>query len=56
MTLPPWLRLLLWPASVLYGDLARLRARLYAQGTLKTKRLDTPVISVGNLKIGRAHV
>ena len=52
MNLPPWLRLLLWPASVLYGDLARLRARLYAQGTLKTKRLNTPVISVGNLTVG----
>src|SRR5580692_652934 len=52
MNLPPWLRLLLWPASVIYGDLARLRARLYAQGTLKTKRLNTPVISVGNLTVG----
>jgi len=52
MTLPPWLRLLLWPASIIYGDLARLRARLYAQGTLKTKRLSTPVISVGNLTVG----
>jgi tetraacyldisaccharide 4'-kinase len=52
MTLPPWLRLLLWPASVIYGDLARLRARLYAQGTLKTKRLNTPVISIGNLTVG----
>jgi len=52
MTLPPWMRLLLWPASVLYGDLARLRARLYTQGSLKTKRLNTPVISVGNLTVG----
>ncbi|HET7107991.1 MAG TPA: tetraacyldisaccharide 4'-kinase [Candidatus Acidoferrum sp.] len=52
MTLPPWLRLLLWPASVIYGDVSRLRARLYAQGTLKTKRLSTPVISVGNLTVG----
>ena len=52
MTLPPWLRLLLWPASVIYGDFARFRARLYAQGTLKTKRLSTPVISVGNLTVG----
>jgi tetraacyldisaccharide 4'-kinase len=52
MILPPWLRLLLWPASVLYGDLARLRARLYAQGTLKSRRLNTPVISVGNLTVG----
>jgi tetraacyldisaccharide 4'-kinase len=52
MNLPRWLRLLLWPASVIYGDLARFRARLYAQGTLKTKRLSTPVISVGNLTVG----
>jgi tetraacyldisaccharide 4'-kinase len=52
MNLPPWLRLLLWPASVIYGDLARLRARLYAQGTLKMKRLSAPVISVGNLTVG----
>jgi tetraacyldisaccharide 4'-kinase len=52
MNVPPWLRLLLWPASVIYGDLARLRARLYAQGTLKTKRLNTPVVSVGNLTVG----
>jgi tetraacyldisaccharide 4'-kinase len=52
MNLPPWLRLLLWPASVIYGDFARLRARLYAQGTLKTKRLNTPVISIGNLTVG----
>ncbi len=52
MTLPHWLRLLLWPASVLYGDLARLRARLYAHGTLHSRRLKTPVISVGNLTLG----
>ncbi len=52
MNLPPWLRLLLWPLSVLYGDLTRLRARLYAQGTLKAKRLGAPVISVGNLTVG----
>jgi len=52
MNLPRWLRLLLWPASVLYGDLMRLRARLYAQGTLKSRRLNTPVVSVGNLTLG----
>lgn len=52
MNPPPWLRLLLWPASLLYGDLMRLRARLYAQGTLKSKRLNKPVISVGNLTVG----
>ena len=52
MNLPPWLRLLLWPLSVLYGDLTRFRARLYAKGTLKSKRLGAPVISVGNLTVG----
>jgi tetraacyldisaccharide 4'-kinase len=52
MNLPPWLRLLLWPASVIYGDLVRFRARLYAQGTLKTKHLKTPLVSVGNLTVG----
>ena len=45
-------RLLLWPLSVLYGDMTRLRAWLYARGTLKQKRLNRPVISVGNLTVG----
>ncbi len=52
MNLPPWLRLLLWPASVLYGDLTRLRVWLYSKGILKHKRLNRPVISVGNLTVG----
>ena len=52
MTLPPLVRLLLWPLSLLYGELARLRAWLYAQGILKQKRLNRPVISVGNLTVG----
>jgi tetraacyldisaccharide 4'-kinase len=52
MNLPPWLRLLLWPLSVLYGDLTRLRVRLYSQGRLKSRRLNTPVVSVGNLTVG----
>jgi len=52
MTLPPMLRLLLWPLSVLYGQVVRLRAWLYKQGALKQKRLSRPVISVGNLTVG----
>ena len=52
MNLPPWLRFLLWPASVLYGDLTRLRVRLYSKGIFKQKRLNRPVISVGNLTVG----
>jgi len=52
MNLPAWLRLLLWPLSVLYGDLARLRVWLYEKGYLRPKRLNRPVISVGNLTVG----
>jgi tetraacyldisaccharide 4'-kinase len=52
MTLPPFLRVLLWPASLLYGEIGRLRARLYANGVLKQERLGKPVISVGNLTVG----
>ena len=52
MNLPPWLRVLLWPVSVLYGDLTRLRVWLYTKGILKQKRLNRPVISVGNLTVG----
>ena len=52
MNLPPWLRRLLWPLSLLYGDLTRLRAWLYENGYLKQNRLSRPVISVGNLTVG----
>lgn len=52
MNLPPILRWLLWPFSVVYGFAARVRLRLYARGVFKTKRLRTPVISVGNLTVG----
>ena len=52
MILPLPVRLLLWPLSLLYGVAARLRAWLYAQGILKQKRLNRPVISVGNLTVG----
>jgi tetraacyldisaccharide 4'-kinase len=52
MNLPPLLRLLLWPLSVLYGAITEWRERLYEKGTLRQKRLDRPVISVGNLTVG----
>jgi len=52
MNLPPILRWLLWPFSVVYGFAVRVRLRLYARGVFKTKRLRTPVISVGNLTVG----
>lgn len=38
--------------SVPYGIVVRLRALAYAQGIIRVKRLDRPVISVGNLTVG----
>lgn len=52
MNLPPWLRILLWPASLIYGTLTRLRVWLYEKGILRQKHLNRPVISVGNLTVG----
>jgi tetraacyldisaccharide 4'-kinase len=52
MNLPPLIRALLWPLSVVYGAIVRLRAWLYARGWLKQQRLDAAVISVGNLTVG----
>jgi tetraacyldisaccharide 4'-kinase len=46
------LRILLWPASKLYGIGVSLRTQLYASGLLKQKRLKATVISVGNLSVG----
>lgn len=52
MNLPQPVKLLLWPVSLLYGQMTRLRAWLYARGIFKQKRLSRPVISVGNLTVG----
>ena len=52
MTLPLFVRVLLWPVSLVYGQLMRLRAALYARGFLKSRRLAKPVISIGNLTVG----
>jgi tetraacyldisaccharide 4'-kinase len=52
MKVPQLLRILLWPLSLLYGIVVRSRAWLYAHGWLKQKRLNAPVISVGNLTVG----
>jgi len=40
------------PLSLLYGSVVRARAALYASGRLRTSRLASPVISVGNLTFG----
>lgn len=42
----------LWPISLLYGVLTRLRQRLYAIGWLRTEHLPVPVIVVGNVIAG----
>lgn len=52
MNPPAIVRWLMWPLSLVYGIAVRLRVWLYARGTFETKRLPTPVISVGNLTVG----
>ncbi len=52
MNVPPLLRSLLWPLSLLYGLGVRLRVWLYANGWLKQRHLKAVVISVGNLTVG----
>ena len=52
MIVPPLLRILLWPFSVIYGRYVRRRARLYDSGRRKQKHLTGKVISVGNLTVG----
>jgi tetraacyldisaccharide 4'-kinase len=52
MNLPPLLRILLWPFSLLYGGYVRSRVALYEKGWLKQQRLRGKVISVGNLTVG----
>jgi tetraacyldisaccharide 4'-kinase len=52
MNLPPLVRILLWPFSLLYAAAMRLRAWLYTLGWLKQERLDGRVVSVGNLTVG----
>ncbi len=52
MKLSPLLRMLLWPLSLLYGVGVRARVSFYERGWFKPKRLNAPVISVGNLTVG----
>ena len=43
---------LLWPFSVLYEGIVRVRAACYRAGVRRQKKLDGVVISVGNLTVG----
>lgn len=45
---------LLWPVSLLYGLLVRLRLALYRAGWLRGERLPVPVVVVGNVVVGGA--
>ena len=49
-----WLAWLLWPLSVLYALLVRLRKTLYQVGWLTSERLPVPVLVVGNVVAGGA--
>ncbi|HEV2196459.1 MAG TPA: tetraacyldisaccharide 4'-kinase [Candidatus Acidoferrum sp.] len=52
MNVHPLLRILLWPLSLLYGAVVRVRVWTYQKGWVKQKRLKGTVISVGNLTVG----
>lgn len=43
---------LLWPCSVLFGAVARMRRWLYRQGLLRSEAVEVPVIVVGNITVG----
>jgi tetraacyldisaccharide 4'-kinase len=52
---PAWfwpVRLVLFPMSLLFGLLVRLRRTLYRLGVFRVDRLSAPVIVVGNLTVG----
>lgn len=48
------LRFFLFPISILYGFIIRLRNKLYDWGILKSTQFDIPIICIGNLVIGGA--
>ena len=52
MNLHPIFRALLWPFSLLFGAIVRVRAGLFRRGIFLQKRLEGVVISVGNLTVG----
>lgn len=49
-----WRAWLLWPISLLYGLLVRVRKTLYSLGWLSSERLSVPVVVVGNVVAGGA--
>jgi tetraacyldisaccharide 4'-kinase len=45
-------RFLLWPLSLLYNCIIKLRNLLFDHNILASEKFSTPIISVGNLKVG----
>lgn len=43
---------MLWPFSLVFGLVVRIRVLLYRRGILKQQRLDAVVVSVGNITVG----
>lgn len=52
MKFEAFLKWILWPLTLPYGAVVRLKAFLYRKGILRQRRLDAFVISVGNLTAG----
>ena len=52
MNVHPILRAVLWPFSLVFEGVVRLRAFFYRAGIFRQKRLQGVVISVGNLTVG----
>jgi tetraacyldisaccharide 4'-kinase len=52
VNLHPILRALLWPLSIVFEVIVRVRAACYHWGIFRQKRLKSVVISVGNLTVG----
>lgn len=42
----------LWPLSLLYGLVVRIRNWMYDRGILRSRRLNAKVISIGNITVG----
>ncbi len=45
-------RKILYPLSVLYGEITKIRNKMYDKGVLKSTQFNIPVIVVGNLSVG----
>lgn len=47
-----YIKMLLWPFSLLYGGVMQVRNTLYDKAILSSERFAIPVIAVGNLTVG----